>query len=569
MMSEKDILNTNEPEVLIEETDKDYENLLEKFENPKQNNQPKKKKNSHIKALIFSLIGAVVLVGVVLLLIFLPKGDDTPSEVTGVAAVENAVGSDKVHEVNLETDNNGKLKENGSGQLLNLVPADISKIKIKNSKGSYTITSYTPTTKTEETDPETGEQVEGTDTTIYTIVGYEDFDLQAGVADEIASACSTLSFNAVSCEDVSGKLADYGFDKPRAVANITYDDKTTAVIKVGSNAPQNLGTYVMFGSGNAVYLCDTETVEKLLYGINDYMSLTINEGASDTASSEFKTLTLSGKHFKNTIAMKPNPDTTHISNAYILTSPVSTYADDSEASIISGAIRGLYADSVAAVNPSASKLSKLGLSPAYAKLTAKYSDTTVDLIASKPDSEGNCYLMKTDSEVVYKIAAASIPWVETSVEKLVSSYVLNPQLSGLSKMSVTCSGKTYNFDIKTTVTKTTDDNGEETSSTNTVTSYKNEELTQGNFEIFFRNSALLTKADKSGKKAGGSPALTIKYTYDKDRAIDTISYYKLSANKYTVTLNSETVGTVYSSYVEKLISQAPQVAKDKEVKTFW
>ncbi len=568
-MSEKDNLNANEPEVLIEENDKDYENLLDKFETPEEKSRPSKKKNSHIKALILSIAGAVILAGIVLLLIFFPKGDSSSDVGKGIAAVKGTVNSNKVHEVKLDTDKNGKIKENGSGHLLELVPADISKINIKNKKGNYTITSYTPKKKTKETDPETGKKKEETDATVYTILGYKDFDLQPGVADEVASACSNLSFNAVVTEDAGNNPADYGFDKPRAVANITYDDKTKAIIKVGDDAPQKLGTYVMFGSGNAVYLCESDTVKKLLNGITDYISLTINESASDTSSNEFKSLTLSGSKFNRNITLKPNPDTDHIANSYILTSPVSTYADDTEASNVSGAVRGLYADSVTAVKPSKSRLSSLGLSSPYAKIFAKYSDTTVNIIASKPDSKGNCYLMKNGGKIVYKIASASIPWVKTDEEKLISSYVLNPELNGLTKMSVTCSGKTYDFDIKTTVTKTTDDEGKESSSTNTVTRYKNNELTQGNFEIFFRNSALLTKADKSGGQPKDQPELVIKYFYDKKRSADTVSYFMSSANKYTVSVNSRVVGTVYSNYVEKLIAQAPKVAKDKEVKTFW
>ena len=551
-------------EAVVEE-DRDYKDLLDKFENPSESASSAKKKNNHIKALVICIVAAVVLAGAGAVLLFMPQ-DNSSSDTSGSAAVKTEVGKDKVREVKIKTDSNGKIKENGSGELVGKVPADIKTINIKNNSGNYIINAYTPKKKTKETDPDTGKPKYKTEATVYTLVGYEGFDLQAGIPDEIANACSTLSFKSVSAEDASSNLADFGMDKPRAVANITFTDGTKSVIKVGSDAAQKLGTYVMYGSGKTVYLCDTDTTSKLLYPINKYISTTINKSVTDENKTKFSSLSLSGSKFKNTITLKPNPDTKHFSSEYLITSPANTFADETEASTVSGAIRGLIAESVAAVKNFS--LSKYGLASPYAKLTAKYSDTTVSLLASKPDSKGNCYIMKQGGNVIYKIGRASIPWVDTSAEKLVTKYVFKPELSSLKQMSVTCGGKTYDFDIKTTVTKTTDDNGEETSSSDTKTKYNDIELDEGNFETFFSNANLLTKADKTANTAKGNPALVIKYTYESGRNPDTVSFYK-NGSKYIAVENSKPVGTVYSNYIEKLISQTPKVTADKEVKTFW
>lgn len=552
-------------EALIED-DKEYEDILEKFENPEEKSSSPKKKNGHIKALVITIIAALALVGAGALLIFMPSGDNT-NEIKGPAAVKNDV-KNNVHEVKVKTDSNGKIKENGSGKLVEKYPADITKIHIENQSGDYSISSYTPKKKTKETDPKTGKKKEKTEATVYKLIGYENFKLQDGIADEVANACAALEFKSVSSEDASSNLADFGFDKPRATVTVTYSDKTKSVYKIGKDAAQNLGTYVMFGSGKSVFLCDKDTVAKFLYGLNKYISLTINDNASDNNSSEVKTLKLSGSKFSKNITLKPNPDTKHVSATHILTSPIESYADDSEASTVTGAIRGLYAESVIALNPSSSKLASYGLSNPYVRLNAKYSDTTENLLASKPDSKGNCFLMKSGGKVVYKIASSSIPWVNTTLKKLISNYVLNPELSEIKKMSVSFGNETYDFDIKTTETKSSGDNGEETATTDTVTSYKGEKLDEGNFETFFKNVALLTKADKTASSKSGKPALTIKYTYTSGRSADTVNFYK-SGSKYTACVNNKPVGTVYSNYIEKLISQTPKVASDNEVKTFW
>lgn len=558
--------NKNEEMSSVVDNDKELDDILDKFETPEVSKASTKKKNGHIKGLVVVIAVAVALAGVGAALLFAPK-EDAKTEIKGPAAVKNKV-KDNVHEVEIKTDSNGKIKENGKGNLIEKVPADITKIKINNNRGDYEISSYTPKTKTNETDPTTGKVKEKTDATIYKIIGYEDFKLQDGVADEVANACSTLEFTSVSAENASDNLKDFGLDKPRATVTVTYTDKTKSVFKVGNDAAQNLGTYVMFGSGKTVFLCDKEKVSKFLLGINDYISHTINESASDASTSEFKTLTLSGSKFSRSVTLKPNPDTKHVTAANIMVSPIQTYADDSEASTVTGAVRGLMAKSIAKVNPSSSDLSNYGLANPYAKLHAEYSDTTVNLLASKPNSKGDCFLMKDGGKVVYIIASASIPWVNTTEKKLISNYVFNPELSGLKNMSVSFKGKNYDFNIKTTTVKTTDDKGEENSTTETTTKFKGKNLDEGNFETFYKNVTLLTKAEKGNPSPSGTPALTVKYTYSGSRNPDTVAFYKSGA-KYIATVNSKSVGTVYANYIEKIISQTPQVAEDKEVKTFW
>lgn len=558
--------NKNEEMSSVVDNDKELDDILDKFETPEVSKASTKKKNGHIKGLVVVIAVAVALAGVGAALLFAPK-EDAKTEIKGPAAVKNEV-KDNVHEVEIKTDSNGKIKENGKGNLIEKVPADITKIKINNNRGDYEISSYTPKTKTNETDPTTGKVKEKTDATIYKIIGYEDFKLQDGVADEVANACSTLEFTSVSAENAADNLKDFGLDKPRATVTVTYTDKTKSVFKVGNDAAQNLGTYVMFGSGKTVFLCDKEKVSKFLLGINDFISHTINESASDASTSEFKTLTLSGSKFSRSVTLKPNPDTKHVTAANIMVSPIQTYADDSEASTVTGAVRGLMAKSVAKVNPSSSDLSNYGLANPYAKLHAEYSDTTVNLLASKPNSKGDCFLMKDGGKVVYIIASASIPWVNTTEKKLISNYVFNPELSGLKNMSVSFKGKNYDFNIKTTTVKTTDDKGEENSTTETTTKFKGKNLDEGNFETFYKNVTLLTKAEKGNPSPSGTPALTVKYTYSGSRNPDTVAFYKSGA-KYIATVNSKSVGTVYANYIEKIISQTPQVAEDKEVKTFW
>lgn len=172
------------------------------------------------------------------------------------------------------------------------------------------IKSYTPTDKNGKTSA-----------TQYTIVGYEDFDLQGGIADNIANNAASIDFTKVMTLDGS-KLADYGLDKPRDTVTVTYTDKTKAIIYVGDDAPQNAGTYIKFGSNDTVYLVAKDSVSAFDYGLTDLISLTINDAASDNDNSQASSIEISGSNFSNTITLKPNSDNKN-SASYVMTSPLS------------------------------------------------------------------------------------------------------------------------------------------------------------------------------------------------------------------------------------------------------
>ena len=289
------------------------------------------KKNT--KILIIVCAAALILAGLMCLLIFLPKGDGSSSgAATYDEGVKMSVTTDKdgVHQAQIQTNDKGEIDNNSYGTLMDYIPAKISKIHLENKKGTLDIKSYTPTDKNGKTSA-----------TQYTIVGYEDFDLQGGIADNIANNAASIDFTKVMTLDGS-KLADYGLDKPRDTVTVTYTDKTKAIIYVGDDAPQNAGTYIKFGSNDTVYLVAKDSVSAFDYGLTDLISLTINDAASDNDNSQASSIEISGSNFSNTITLKPNSDNKN-SASYVMTSPVECYANEKESSLVAGGIRGLYA----------------------------------------------------------------------------------------------------------------------------------------------------------------------------------------------------------------------------------
>lgn len=515
------------------------------------------KKNK--KLLIIVATCAVVLVGVLLALLLWPQeAEDLSDTIDTGTPITTSVDENGVHQAKPELNEKGELDNNSYGTLINYVPSQISTIKIENLSGSYEIKSTTPTTTDEDGNTTT-------EATVYTLVGFEDFELQAGQADSIASNAASLDFTSVASIDGANEK-NFGFENPRATATVTYTDDTTAVIIVGDKAPMEAGTYVKFGSGSSIYLVADDSISALLFSVNDLISLTINDAADSDDNATPTKFTLSGTNYPKEVEFVQNTDDSN-SAQYIIQKPETLFADDNKTSLITGAIRGLYADSVAYANPSDKQISDCGLNKPFAHIVGEYPDETFDLIASELDSEGNVFIMKKGGNVIYKMASTKVPWTTLKYEDLISAYVLNPTFTAITSMTLNDGKNDYKFDLTTETSTSTDNEGSETTTQTTTVKYGSVIVSQDNFNIFFQNVAYTERVDKAASSPSGSPVLTVTYTYSTKNDTDTVSFYKSDSGKYIAALNGRAVGTVYESRIKSIIKQVAKVAKDETVDT--
>lgn len=485
------------------------------------------------KTLIIAVIAAVALVGVMLLLIFLPKSCNSGAEnsaATGDEAdiVQLTTDSKGVHQVKITDEKKAASGDSEvSGTLIEYTPSQLKKIHVENKQGSFDVTANTP---------------EG-EATVYTLVGYEDFDLQTGAPDSIANAAARLEFSMIAGLDDGG--SDFGFDDPRSVVTVEYTDGTKSIFTLGNEAPQNKGAYAKFGDSDEIFVVNSQTVAPFDFGVNDLISLTINTSAEaeENAQASEIAITANGE----SVTLVPNTEN-NLNGSYFLTEPVKMIAGESESSKIEGGIRGLYADKVVMVNPSSGQLSDLGLSEPYAKVKAVYPDVTVSLFASKPDSEGKINLMVDGGKVVYTLSAEKAPWVTTSREKLKSDYVLSPKMTSLKTMNI----NDTKLDLSSRESTVTDDQGSETTSTITTVFRGTEEIQLDNFSPFFDEAAMIALADDKAENPSGKAALTISYTY-ADGSSDKAEFYEASDNRYVAVLNGTAIGHARKSDITRVL----------------
>ena len=524
--------------------DKKEDEALNSFLSREQEVKKVKPTGKRKPLLILIIAVAAVAILAVLLIVLRINSKKTVTEETPAAEVSLSV-NDGVHEANIALDDKGNILKNGSGSLLEYVPAQIKRIDVENQDGSFSVTAETPS----------GEA------TVYKVVGFEKYPLQEGVADDIAKHSSVIEFTRII--EANANLADFGLEEPRATAKVTYTDDTSSIIRVGNEAAGEAGTYVAFGTTKDVYLVNSSDVQSFLYSVNNFISLDITDKMEDSDNAAFSKATISGSHFDDEIVLVPNKDEA-IEAAYLMTSPIEMPANAIEAGDIAGNIRGLYAESVVCVNPSEDQLASYGVDKPYAQINATYPDTDITLRCSAPKDDGIVYVFNPDKNVIYTIQLAAVCWAKTNVELLMPENPMNAKLRYIDEIAFSAGDTDFTLNVKTTVEETKDDSGNEQENVNSTASYNGKELNTDDFNVFFQNIAMI-KNSGAAESDGKDKVMTVTFHYTTDRSADTLTVYSGDGSQYIMAYNGKTIGTVSKTYISSLIEGADNLIAGKSV----
>lgn len=527
----------------------------------------KMKRNLIVASAIILLIVAIIIV-----IKSLPeKTDDSSYSVSFDSGIDmTASVSDKgVHNVTINTNSKGEIENNSYGTLIDYVPAQIDKISMKTTEGSYTFLLETPV-----------DASGNTQATVYTLEGFEGYNIAVTNPGLLASAVSNLDFSMVA--DLKGdNAADFGFDNPRAQATVYFNDGTQAKLVLGDDAPGSNESYVQFGDNKTIYVVAKEDVEPMLMSITDLFDTALNSDKTAIADDSFDEIVLGGTHLSEELSFVANSDGT-IYCYYLMSSHDNAAVNTTEASAIIGAVKALVADEVVCVNPDSAQLEKYGLKTPYATVKTNYvSDEgydeqgnklespqvllSVSLLASKEDAEGMVYMMEEGGKLVYRISADKVPWATTTEQKLASEYVLNPNYLAIGTMEIESKGKTYEFLLSAEQVEYTDELGNVSYSTEPRAYYKGESLDPDQFYIFFQDVAFMEVAGEDSGTAATSELMKVKYTYITERPADTVVFYMTDTQKVIATVNAENVGYVYRNYVTALAENLEKVVKGEEI----
>ena len=517
-----------------------------------------------IRNIIIAAAALLVVAGVICMVIFIPScANNTPkrTELDYGTDMKLSVDEEGLHCAEVVTNEKGEIENNSYGTLIDYFPAKIEKIAMETPWGNYTFILTTPVDS------------EGkTEATVYTLEGFEDYQLESTNPALLASAICKIDF--ISVVDLKGeKSSEFGFDEPRAKGTAYYNDGTHSTVILGADAAGGESCYIKFGNSDTIYLVAKENMESMLYDITDLFSASINADKTSVSDDSFSEITLGGTHFSKEITIAKNDDKA-LSCYYVMTSEGNTPVSNVAGSNIVGSIKSLTCEDVVCVNPDKGKLKEFGLEKPFATVKTEYSYTEktydengletgsknktlkVSLLASEADSEGKVYLMQEGGKLIYKIAAASVPWATVSESDLRSEYVFAPSYSALSKVEVAANGKTYSFIM-----------GEEEQDGAIVktVSLDGKKIDESAFYTFCQDLSLLTVAgqDDSAKTTG--TALSVTYTYSSGRAADKVEFKSTGSQKIIAALNGKGAGYVYKEQVDGMTENLEKLAKGQEI----
>lgn len=523
-----------------------------------------------LRNIIISAAVLLVIVAAILVIVFVPFGSGSTStldEIDYGIDMETYVNADNLHCAKINTNSKGEIENNSYGTLLSYGPADIDRIEMHSADGNYTFKLETPKNENGETEE-----------TIYTLLGFEDYDLASTNPALLASALSSIDF--VKVADLKGDNADeYGFDAPRAEASVYLNDGTYAVITLGDDAPGGTYCYIKFGDNDTVYIAELSDFEPMLLKITDLFSKSINSDATSIPDDSFDKIILGGSRYSNDIVITASTDSA-LSCYYVMESdgnaPVSTVYGSS----VTGSIKTINADEVVCVNPDENQLEEYGLKTPYAtvKTTYSYTDTEYDADGNSTDTEktlsvsllasseqdGSVYLMQEGGRLIYKTSASSLAWATVTEAQLRDEYVLSPVYSAVDSVVLECDGKTYTFTLSREDKTTTDEDGNETTETVTKVSHNGKNISESQFYVLFEDLTLMEVAGEDST-ASGDVMLKITYNYNTSRSSDTVIIRSTGTQKALPELNGRVLGYVYKSYVTALVDNIKALSDGKQI----
>lgn len=512
---------------------------------PEEKKKPAKRRlNPRLRTLFIVLGGVVLLTAILLLVLYLPRGEQPGSSSSGSTDEEITY----------------PLIEKGTSSDIGLVTS----LQIQNSTGSYTL-QYN-----------TNEQS-------YALTGYEDLTLDSTTVSSLAEAMTAL--NASSKLEAEGNPADYGLDQP-AVITATYKDGTSHVLHIGNAVPSGSGYYVSLDADSTVYICSTSTMEPFLQPSTSLISTvllsapTVKSDDSD-GKAILRELQISGTAHNPSLSIRraQSDESTEVSySSYVMTQPYYRGVTESVSNSLA-TLTSLYASEAVVLHPTAAQREFYGLTnPATlvkltlavestssssdssdASTTIYYNSVTATLRIGKTDENGNYYCAVDGTDAVFLVSASTLQvLVERQYSNTVSDLLFIKDITTLGRVDITLDDTTHSF----TLTHHAD---AEDNDASMIVSEGDKTYSTPDFRTLYqRMMSLYRYAEKETTPSGKANLAFSLYTTD-GKLYMSVKLYPVSGSLYCVETSEGETFSTKASTVEDFIAQYKNYLDGKAV----
>ena len=238
---------------------------------------------------------------------------------------------------------------------------------------------------------------------------------------------------------------------------------------------------------------------------------------------------------------------------YTLTTPTVQTITEASASQVTDGLYSLYANQIAAVNPTEEQLAEYGLDEPYSVVSVSIDGVEqFTLRASERNSNNYVYMTKDGSPFVYLVSASRLSWLTVQVEQLTQSVYEPVELDELSSLTVESADQSYTFLVTQGEEQTVTGNGEEVDS----------EL----FAELYRTITAIPPDELSSGEPSLEKVLTMTVRYlDEGRQEDVFELYPTGDGNVYISLNGEIRYTVSQDVVYQILDNCQNVLDGKEV----
>lgn len=445
--------------------------------------------------------------------------------------------------------------------VLDMKSDDFKSVTVTNENGTFKLYSVEETETSDSSDTSSSEP-----TVNWYLDGYDREVIDSSAAGSIAGYAASLE----AVREVTSKsAAECGLENPTVKADVVKNDGSEFSILVGSESPDNTGTYVKLSTEEKIYITETDlkgnfTFDALsLAETGSVPGITVTDDmkdykGDDGALSSFDTITLSGKNYPEKVVLAPNTDENLSAYAaYMTVSPTKRIADNVDG--IFGLFKsGVSASGAYSFDTSVSSRKNLGFDNPDLTATIKLGSFTATY-SFKQQEDGDYAVWYDGAKLIKKVSASSLSFIDYKVNDYYASWVCLQSINELSNFTVKTPDKTYSFDIVY-------DDSEDAEETYVIT-YEGTKLVAENFQNFYQECISLSCSDYTIDKVITEPAMSFVFTYsDTSREKTAVEFKKAGETKYQYSIDGIDMGKINSSSLNKILRQVEKVANGESVK---
>ena len=411
----------------------------------------------------------------------------------------------------------------------------------------------------------------------YTLEGYTDLKLDDGMITSLVNNGNGMAAKSIVARDCDD-TAKYGFDKPHATVEFTYESGNKAKFIVGDTAPSTESIYVMIDGDNNVYAVEPSNVAVYMRELKNFVDTTVLEKPDDDSEPDVKNVEVERGDMESSIYIEYDKTSEGTraggtSSPFKMKSPTESYLTvESSTPIITGMF-GLTASDFYVIHCKDADIKDAGLSEPFCKVTVECKDGSKNVLLLSEvfaDNSGKkcCYGMLEGGNVIYIIAADNAPWltvqpIDVASKMLITSYVWN-----ITELSASCGSEKADFVIK----PVDPDNKPETpSSDDYKVTLNGKEFDAERYRKFFAfvNGSNAEEFALGVPVPEGEPQATIKL-YDSYRGkTETYDLYDDSVMRSLIVVDGESKYYCTKAFVSVLLDNIRRLESDEAFVTTW